>query len=432
MMEKKIKNILMVTNFFPPRNCTASRRTGCLVKYLSKLGYNVVVVCEKPGARDIVDHDFVTNFPKNIETHEIASETPSKLHHYFAQCKWSCFFKLIFKFVLLGFVKPYCFYSGAKQLLQKLVKNKHFDIVIISSPPYSLYSAYGLGCFLKRKFAIPLVVDFRDIQGELDAVEPFYMKCGNFLYNAYQKYTIHHADAIVVTTSGIANLLKERNKVKVNVTVITNGFDPDDLRISNRNIKLAKFRIVYTGSIYVGCGSFRPLLDVIWKMHGDGSMLLDDVSVEFYGNINKKVLGEAFLNHPCSSIVTINPPVSWGMCKEKQNQAAILLQNSCPVTSKINGNMILTGKLFDYLAACRPILLLPSDNGIIAALLQQTGAGIAVSTGSELQHHLKNMYDEWKATGTVMFKGNLDAINCYSRKLQAEQFVEVFNQCLVK
>lgn len=427
LMVKPVKNILMVVDYFPPRNCTASRRTGSLAKYWVQLGYNVVVVCEKPSLKDTVDVNFVTNFPQNIQINAIASEVPLKLYSYFYRCQWPYLLKLITKILLSGFIKPCCFYIKAKSLLKKIIQDTHFDVAFISAPPYSLYSSYGLGCFLKKKFNLPLVIDFRDIPGELGQAEPLYMKGMNWLYRLYQKYTLKkYADAVVTVTDGISELLKKQHGI--DTTVITNGFDPDDLRLSNHNIKLLKFRIVYTGSVYPGSGDFLFLIDAIWELIKTGVLALSDISLEFYGNINKKSFGEAFLKHPCFSIVHIYPLLSWQQCKEKQNHAALLLQ-SYDSNISTNNNVILSGKLFDYLSACRPILLLPSDNGIIANLLRQTNAGNAISSKKELIIYLQDKYYEWQQTGTVKYMGDLESIKRYSRKVQAEQFINVFNQC---
>jgi hypothetical protein len=66
------------------------------------------------------------------------------------------------------------------------------------------------------------------------------------------------------------------------------------------------------------------------------------------------------------------------------------------------GRGILSGKVFEYLAAERPILALVPPDGAAAALLRSTGAGVVVAPDDVdgIERELTAMRDRWRA-GTL-------------------------------
>jgi glycosyltransferase involved in cell wall biosynthesis len=94
------------------------------------------------------------------------------------------------------------------------------------------------------------------------------------------------------------------------------------------------------------------------------------------------------------------------------------------------GRAVLSGKVFEYLAAERPILAAVPPDGEAARLLRETGAGIVVppeDTGG-IRAALEGLVARWKAgrlNGTVL---SADARESLSRRARVEELAELLRE----
>ena len=79
-----------------------------------------------------------------------------------------------------------------------------------------------------------------------------------------------------------------------------------------------------------------------------------------------------------------------------------------------------TGKIFDYLASKKNILMFPSDNGVCAELINQCNAGFIANTALEVSTYILKKYLEKQKSGTLEYNGIKNSINYYSRANQAK------------
>jgi hypothetical protein len=88
-----------------------------------------------------------------------------------------------------------------------------------------------------------------------------------------------------------------------------------------------------------------------------------------------------------------------------------------------------TGKIFEYLAAQRPILATGGFGGddVVKKLLEETNSGVYCSTVEEIKIALTGLYSEYKSKGRVKHKGNVEKINNYSYREMAKKFTEILN-----
>jgi len=151
-----------------------------------------------------------------------------------------------------------------------------------------------------------------------------------------------------------------------------------------------------------------------------GQMREDDLSVEFYGKPDHGVIGR--MKAACShdGILTFGGTVGAKQCMEICRSAAVLFLPGYP-----GHRGLMSGKVFEYLAAQRPILCAPGDGDCIDALLRETGAGVSCHTLDATARQLLEWYREWRRDGTIRYGGNRDAIMKFSRRRQAGQLAAV-------
>lgn len=91
---------------------------------------------------------------------------------------------------------------------------------------------------------------------------------------------------------------------------------------------------------------------------------------------------------------------------------------------------IYTGKVFEYLAARRPILATGGTDDVVKELLNETSAGINAQTVKDIKSTLRKLYAEYKLKGKISYQENAEKVNKYSYREIAKKFVEVINTIL--
>jgi glycosyltransferase involved in cell wall biosynthesis len=112
---------------------------------------------------------------------------------------------------------------------------------------------------------------------------------------------------------------------------------------------------------------------------------------------------------------------------DAQRQATVLLVLGMP-----GARGVLTTKLFEYMAAGRPVLAYPKDPECMDRVLEATGVGVSCDSVDELKAVLLRWHREWKATGDVRMNRNRDEIMKYSRKEQAKALAAVLDRVVAE
>ena len=108
---------------------------------------------------------------------------------------------------------------------------------------------------------------------------------------------------------------------------------------------------------------------------------------------------------------------------EQQSASVLLLiLNNTP-----NAKGILTGKMFEYLAAKRPILCVGPTDGDAANIIAETQSGQTFDFDDEkgIDEHLKTLFNKFQ-TGNLNINSN--GVNKYSRKALTGELVKVLEE----
>ncbi|UCE45678.1 MAG: hypothetical protein JSU93_02005, partial [Methanobacteriota archaeon] len=89
---------------------------------------------------------------------------------------------------------------------------------------------------------------------------------------------------------------------------------------------------------------------------------------------------------------------------------------------------VMTGKLFDYMAARRPIISIGPSESVLDNLLRSTGAGIHVSYLAEVESVISEAYREYGSMNEVSYKGNEEEISKYSHVEMARKFSDLLTE----
>ena len=88
---------------------------------------------------------------------------------------------------------------------------------------------------------------------------------------------------------------------------------------------------------------------------------------------------------------------------------------------------IYTGKIFEYLAARRPILAFGGKGGVVEELLDQTGTGVFINNSETLPKLLLAWYAEFTRTGWIGYEPKNEMVQQYSQVTMAQKFAVLLN-----
>jgi hypothetical protein len=86
-----------------------------------------------------------------------------------------------------------------------------------------------------------------------------------------------------------------------------------------------------------------------------------------------------------------------------------------------------SGKVYDYLAARRPILSIGPSRSVLEGLLDSTEAGAHVSTTEAIEAEFLKYYNEFKSTGTIRYSGIESVLDSHTHRAMAHRFAEVLS-----
>ena len=177
--------------------------------------------------------------------------------------------------------------------------------------------------------------------------------------------------ASVVTTTSQPFADEMYHAFSMRSEVVLNGSDPNDLAAltpASGERSGLPLRIDYTGEIYEGKRDPEPLFMALASM----GLSPDQVLVEFHGN-TMHFAQDAARRHDVERLVRCGPRVPHTESVTLQQGADVLL---LLIWNDPGERGVYTGKLFGYLGARRPILMLGFPEGVAADLVRSRDAGV--------------------------------------------------------
>jgi glycosyltransferase involved in cell wall biosynthesis len=279
-------------------------------------------------------------------------------------------------------------------------------------------SVHLVGAIAKRATGVRWVADLRDsIAHPHRRVESRLVRAKEWTVGRVGRLVARRADGIVAVSDAIAEEARALGPSGP-VRTIANGADFDDFDgLEYRRSE--RFRITHTGSFF-GKRDPRPFLTALAK-----SGL--DVEARFVGDFrsaDRAWARERGLDDRLSLVPYA--PRREALKLQRDSEALLLL---IPEAAG-RGKGVLSGKVFEYLAAERPILALVPPEGAAAELIRETGAGVVVAPEDVdgIAAALGGLESEWRGgrlDGTPLsdeWKARL------SRRARTQEYVEFLRE----
>ncbi|WP_297431339.1 glycosyltransferase [Sulfurimonas sp.] len=390
------KNILIISIYYPPIQSIASNRIYSFAKYLDKDKYNVYVHTLESENSVSDDKDIVVRRSKNNIFFKplLFAKRTNKFIHY-SKVIYNKFVRYFFEDEYRGWI------AESLQDLPTFIKKNDIDIVIST---YAPAAPHIVALELKKKFPnLKWIADMRDEMsqglGLNFKLKEKYVKLENEIFT--------YANAVTSVSKPLVNEFQSLSNNKgIIFREIRNGYDFALEEIKNDN---AAFTITYMGNFY---GQRNPV-NFLTALHN--LLQKDSAKKVFVQLVGVKTHFEIpeLLQERVSVIAYVKHSEAIGIMKKSD---ALLLIHPA------NGRKgVFTGKLFEYLAALKPIIALVDEEDVAAKLIRDANAGYISDNANieKIEMILEEAYLEWKAKRKREF--NIDIIKKHHRRAQAKR-----------
>jgi glycosyltransferase involved in cell wall biosynthesis len=337
------RRVLVAVYDYPPSPSVGAVRWSTLTKYLAEMGHSVTVVTSDAFGRPALGDPVHVVRPRSLET----CVPLKRREHVNPRIGWA---------------------PSALREVRRLIRRETFDCLITTSPPES---AHLVGLML-GKDRPPWIADFRDGWCFEPYTVRFRSKAQLSVDSWLERRVALAADVAVGATRPIADDLEQR--LGARARWIPNGWDPAVGGAEDEgpglDVEEGSVKLVYTGQLWGPRGRTpEPFFRAMSAVDSDpevaplrlvhaGKLTPEDRSLIERTGVSELVRHVGLLDR--AGVVAL------------QRSADVLILITSQDASQA------TGKLFEYLAAGRPILALARGNEA-ERIIRETQTGIVVS-----------------------------------------------------
>jgi glycosyltransferase involved in cell wall biosynthesis len=278
----------------------------------------------------------------------------------------------------------------------RIARREGIDAVVTTSPPGSVHL---VGAAARRLTDARWIADLRDplVANQHRRDDTAAARARQAANEQVARLVARNADAISCVSEAIADEVRALGPRGV-VRTIANGCDFDDFAgLEYRPAE--RFRITHAGSFF-GKRDPRPFLQAFH----DANL---DAVVRFVGDFrssDREWAESLDLGDRLELVGYVSRTESLRL--QRDSEALLLLVPDAAG----RGKGVLSGKVFEYLAAGRPILAVVPPDGVAAELVRETGAGVVVAPDD-----VDGMRDALVAMHAQFANGGLPAVELSAR-----------------
>lgn len=338
-----MKKVLIISYYYPPMPAVGGLRAQGLAKYLPQFGWQATIVHGALEASGTIVHKlFRINPNQNLLAQ--AEELKKKLGG------------LPIDRLLKLYAELFAYPDTAAKWGKKVIYERlnGFDAIISTSSPVS---CHAVASAIKQEYNIPWIADLRDLWTQ-NHYYP-YSRWRRARETKLELKTLEHATALTTVSEPLAVSLSQLHHRFVHT--LLNGYDPEEV---NPGVPLTKTRtITYTGNIYPEHQSpesfFRQLLE---SEKGE-------YKIRFYGAAQPWI-DKLALKYGLQEAVKQYGVIPRKEALQKQWESHALLY--LPWEGQ---DGVYSQKLFEYVAARRPIVVSGQADKYVSKVIQDATTG---------------------------------------------------------
>ncbi len=436
-----MEKVLIITYYWPPSGGSGVQRWMYFCKYLSEFGIKpiVVTVDEKKASYRYFDNT-LNAFVENIEVHKTNTLEPLKLYSrllsgnnttaipigFAGESKPSLMGK-ISRAIRGNFFIPDARVGWVRYAVKeasRIIKKENIKLIITNGTPHSTHLA---GFKLKKKFKITWIADFRDPWSDLHYNKHLYRtRLAQNIDRKLERKILKKADGILTIGPSMKDHLVEKGEINPEkVNFIYNGYDENDFKDIIIRPDPDFFTISHIGMLSdtQPITAFLKALNYFYEIKHP---VLPFLKLRLIGNVSPNNISE---------VGRIIPELNFEHIEYVPKEKAItymlssdLLFNS--LAEMKNSELLISGKLMEYIAAGKPILCLGNPKGDAANLLKDFTLS-QVFERSDIDgiiNFLQSVFENW--LNNSKFAVNIEQIKQYSRFETTRQLSQILKKYL--
>lgn len=428
-----MKKVLLLSYYWPPSGGPGVQRWLKNAVFLRQYGWDCIVITPKDPVASSWDQSLLDEIPTDLKVIHTDASDPFRAYALLKGKKGKTAstggigithnpgkLQRIMNYIRANFFIPDARKGWNPYLLEaarKVLKEEEVEAIISTGPPHSTHLA---AMQLHQEFKKPWLADFRD-----PWVNIFYNK--HFPRTArtekkdqsLEDKVLKTANRVLTVSPGLAAEFSDRAK---QVEILYNGYDPKDLPAPSSDPD-QKFSLAYTGN-------FKPNQNVeaLWKalqnLCKQNPEFEQALQIECVGNIDPGVRASLERNGLLNYLKDHGYQAHHYATKVMVDSTMLLF--IVPQTK--DNHLILTGKLFEYLGSCTPLLSIGPPEGNAASLIEATGRGLTLdySNQSGIEARLLEFFEDWKVHKRLA-KLNRESTLQFTRKGSAEKLAQILD-----
>lgn len=421
---RRSKQVLFVAYYAPPMGGSGVQRPVKFAKYLAKLGWTIHWVCPKEGVYPYRDEGLQSDIrDENIHIHRIGGGTPQ--HSVIGRGLQSLYYSLPSK--VAARLNSWLYFPDnkvgwANEVVDesaKLITNHQIPLIFVTAPPFS---AFGLATKLATKTGAKVVMDLRDDWLE-NQFHHYVNTSRKEQMASLEAQKLSKADAITVINKETKDQLASRHpQLESRMSVLPNGFDPDDLLIQLADDKprdghsSTTSTWVYNGLFYrqqdptlilkgfVRYLESQPTYPVQFVIQGDDGRRFQQV----VKSVKDRFTWAGYLPHKESLKGVHQADVLW-----------------LHLSDMMHIDRVTPGKVFEYMGTGKPIFATVPE-GITAEILREYGPARVVHT-TDPEEVSQAMFEfEQARLAQQLPPVNETFVRTFDRKLLTHQLEQIF------
>jgi glycosyltransferase involved in cell wall biosynthesis len=437
--------ILIISYLFPPAGGIGVQRALSLARYLPASGFEVHVLRASNAAAPVFDPALTKRVPASVRVHgSFTPEAPFWLRH--TVWNWlsrkkkqppaagkepsadsretkgpsaSGGLKSLATRIIRRILSPepeVLWYPFALRTASQVIRRHTIDTVMVTAPPFS---AFLVGNALKRRFPhLKYVADFRD-EWLSFYIKDFEYQSGDHARRRateIERTTVESADLVVAVAATSLEKIRGRypelpdNKF----LCISNGFDPEAFTgFAPRANTGKKLVITHVGTAYK-TSSPQYFLDALDSLP---DQVRDSIESRFIGRITDAEQRQFESRKADVKLLGFMP----------QTEALRSMEDTDCLLVTMTNDISLPGKLYEYMAARKPIIALSPTGGEVDRFIQETGAGWCVDyrDRESIQRLLTRLAEEKTASGACQQRiANAETIQRFARPRLVSDYAE--------
>ncbi len=399
------KKVLLISYYWPPCGGIGVLRCLKIAKYLRQFGWEPIIFTAEGAHYPSIDHSNEKDIPEGITIIRQKIWEPYHIYKFITGQKKDANVNNVFyvKDKKLGkahqlsvWLRSNFFIPDARawwirpsvRFLVKYLKENPVDVIFSDGPPHS---NTRIATLVKQKTGIPWLADFQDPWTQIDYYQLLSLtKWGDAKHHRLEQEAFKAADKITIVSPTWKRELEAIGAE--NVSVVPWGFDPDDYKDAKAEVG-DKFSFTHLGIM----GYDRnPMVffEVLDKLCNEIEGFKEDLYLRLVGQVDFSI--QSFLKKKENfKGVKIISNVSRDKALEMTLNSPILL---LLLNQQPNAEGRIPGKLFEYLAARRPIFCLEPMPSDVSKIIEETQSGYTCNyeDAAQIEMTIRMLYQQYR------------------------------------